>query len=76
MQDLLTLQLLLGPGLAKGQRDSLHLFKTAAQFECLIDNALHGPRHGVDAERLEAHEYLGDFTDLQGGVLGKVLDPG
>ncbi len=76
LQDLLTLQLLLGPSLAERQGDTLHLFKTAAQLERLIDNALHGPRHGVDAERLEAHEHLGDFTELQGGILGKVLDPG
>ncbi|MNS18392.1 hypothetical protein D3C72_500830 [compost metagenome] len=76
LQDLLPLQFLLGPGLAEGQGDALHLLKSAAQFERLIDDALHGAIHGVDAKGFQTHEDLGHLVKLQRGVLGKVLDPG
>ena len=76
LQALLPLQLLLGPRLAKRQGDPLHLFEAAAELEGLIDHALHGAVHGVDAKRLEAHEHLCHLIELQRGVLGEALDPG
>ncbi|MNF93063.1 hypothetical protein D3C84_757250 [compost metagenome] len=45
-------------------RDHQHRECIATQLVILIDDALHGTTHGIDAKRLEAHEDLSHLVEL------------
>lgn len=58
------------------QRDHQHRECIAAELVRLIDDALHGATHEIDAKGLEAHEDLNHLVKLQRGIVGKLMDPG
>ena len=67
----------LAPGLAEGQGDTLPPPQTAAQFERLIDDALHGePFMGSMPKALRRTKTWVTSSSCKRGVLGEVLDPG